>query len=1417
MEQTYTLLIASAGDVVWDAGAFSREPKLYATSRVDCGPPSKTPPSPRGLNPNWNFYLDISCLSTSTITFQLHQEHMHILGHEDTLIGECKIGFEELLHQSSVGEVNLHLMADGNTSAQLRVRLQSPTTATTGATDAIQMLAAGLSGSRPGLGAVPGVVDAGAAAAQSSLASSIGACIGRIDALIQLGDKIAPAHPYISLAWNALTSVYKALKQQHDMDEEVVHLVQTMLDVYSFNEEVNFVDDKSKVLANTLLIIAQKTRECANFVHQYIQHGFAERTVRTIFLNEHQSMINNLAGEMVRLKESFDHAVGTQTLSHTTKILATTKHLEGTGLIEKLRHISYDASLRSECLDGTRQALLDELSQWATSPSDRNILWLSGVAGSGKSCIATSLSQLFRQQQCLGAFIFFTRNNVANSNPAAVLQTLAYKLAQFNTHIRHAISAAIGQNPDILDAPIRTQFETLLRGPLLTTEPYINKSVVIIIDALDECSDPAWRTALASLIADMLSTLPSVYRFLITSRPEVDIRGRFKGKVHTRHLSISAAETGTDIMLYIQERLKEVQVQGTGIPKEWPGESAIQQLAIYAGGLFIWAATACNYIQASRPQRRLKNLVAHDFKGDNRLDEMYTTALKGSGDWTGDDDFEKDTHAILGCIVLAKAPLRDVAIDSLLSLDSGTASEVLGQLGCVIHRDGNGNAQVLHASFSDYLLTAERSGSHPWNIRERLHHHSLALGCFHVLGHQLHFNICGLQDSHLLNSEVPALPTVLGALSPELCYASQYWGDHYHDAEASETLASHVQQLLEVNFLHWLEVISLLGKVQTANKVLETVQKRAAGGHLGLLLNDARRFLDVSSPVIAQSAPHIYVSALAFAPKLSMVRKNYGHRFQYVLRHNTPLDKRWTPLQKTLTGHTMTVQSIAFSPNGRQMISGSDDETIRIWDTVTGAQVGEPLKGHNSWVRAVAFSPDGRNIASGANDQTIRIWDSESGVGVGKPLTGHSDTVCSVAFSPDGRKILSGSFDQTMRIWDSETGALLAEPFKHSSPVYSVAFSPDGQQIVSASNDIIRLWDSKTGEPFRDLWTGDHDQWVTSVTFSPNGRQIAAGITYSLHLWDLATGELREYPLPQHHGVINSVAFSPDGRWIASGSGGGTVCLWDLETGALVEEPLTEHQASVEAVAFSPDGRQFASGSVDQTICIWDSETAATVGPPLTGHRDMVWSVAFSPDGRQIVSGSTDTTIQLSEAVSGERVGELLTGHSDQVTSVSFSPDGKQIVSGSYDLTIRIWDSETGAPVGEPLTGHHYSVESVAFSPDGKRIVSGSVDTTIRIWDSKTGTQVGQPLTGHHNIVFSVAFSPDGRHIVSGARDNTIRIWDSKTGEAVGEPLKGHTSWVSSVTFSPDVMGGSSPPPRSGFFGSQHGYDLIFVTLPTSS
>jgi WD40 repeat protein len=466
------------------------------------------------------------------------------------------------------------------------------------------------------------------------------------------------------------------------------------------------------------------------------------------------------------------------------------------------------------------------------------------------------------------------------------------------------------------------------------------------------------------------------------------------------------------------------------------------------------------------------------------------------------------------------------------------------------------------------------------------------------------------------------------------------------------------------------------------------------------------------------------------------------------------------------------VNSVAYSPDGRYIASGSRDNTIKLWDAQSGREL-RTLFGHTDGVDALQFSPDGRFIASGSSDTTIKIWEAGTGREI-RTLTGHAGVVRTVAYSPDGRFIASGSsVDSTIRIWEAGTGRKIRSI--DSTGIETLSYSPNGKYIASGSLDnSIRLWQAGTGREILTL--AGRSSWVRAVAYSPDGKYIASGsMDRTVRIREAGTGrETRIFS--GHTASIRAVAYSPDGRYIASGSADTSLRIWEAGNGREIQT-LLGYGSVVKSVVYSPDGRFIVSGSLDSTIKIWDSLTGKELRT-LSGHSAAVNSLAFSPDGLYLVSGASDNTVKIWD-MGNLRELRTLRGHASPVMSVSYSPDGRYIAFGFQDGTISIRDAESSEE-WQILSGYSKHIKSsLTYSPNSRFLASTMEDNSIVIFDVESG-DVQRRLLGHTGKVYDLAYSPNGLYLVSASLDGTTRTWDTTTGREITQSISfNEGEWIS--------------------------------------
>ena len=466
-----------------------------------------------------------------------------------------------------------------------------------------------------------------------------------------------------------------------------------------------------------------------------------------------------------------------------------------------------DEFSRTPCLEGTRRNVINEVMEWFADDSNeaKKVLWVYGLAGTGKSVLSTTIAQITRRLHRLGAFFFFNRD-MPQRNFATLIRTLAYQLAMFDARFGAAISRVVANNSNIIEMPLEFQFENLLSANALKYVEWSGGPIALIIDALDECGREADRKILLQVLSKGFSNLPSFIRIIVFSRPELDIQRALGSHLHLRPYPLDInSETNEDVLAFIRHRLEEIRISDGCLGDHWPRDDLISALADDAGGLFIWASTALLYIESGYPSQRLSQLVTEQ-PDDNpsgpfaQLDSLYKTCLQSIGLWN-DQVFRSYCRNVLGAILCARVPLSCSVIDALLALREDTPSlNIVSRLRCVLHISETEGVRILHPSFHGYL--SERCRGRPWSVDPEHHNKEFALRCINLLDKELRENICDMTLPYL---------TRKNNLPDAISYACKFWIEHICFAsDATDDIVNRMYDFFFKHMLHWMEALAIL-------------------------------------------------------------------------------------------------------------------------------------------------------------------------------------------------------------------------------------------------------------------------------------------------------------------------------------------------------------------------------------------------------------------------------------------------------------------------------------------------------------------------------------------------------------------------------------------------------------------------------
>lgn len=497
----------------------------------------------------------------------------------------------------------------------------------------------------------------------------------------------------------------------------------------------------------------------------------------------------------------------------------------------------FDSSERDNepyCLPGTRVDLINQIMDWSADPCHKSIFWLSGMAGTGKSTIARTISRTLTEQGRLVANFFFSRGRGDLSHADKLLSTIAVQLATASLPLKNYICEAIAEDDGLGRRNMRDQWTKLIYRPItrFRSDLQVPLNLVLVLDALDECECQDDIRKLLRLLSETKDLAALQIRVLVTSRPEIPIRLGFRaipGDMHEDFVlhNIAPSVIRHDIAAFLRNELSNIRDERL-LPSDWLNKEKFELLVERSSGLFIYAATVCRFIRDPRwlPVKRLEIVLgggeSEEQSSEQRLDQMYIQILESS---VFGDCNEKERNLLsrrfrdtVGPIILLFDSPSTIVLKSLFPTLSETIDITLEPLKSLLDvpDDGKMPIQLLHPSFRDFLIDQERCRAEHFWVDQKKTHHIIAKQCLHLMSNNLKRNICQLETPGTPRDEIEDI--VLSKLLPsELRYACQYWVYHLdRGTTISVDDAIQVYEFLQTHFLHWLEALSLIGKISEA-------------------------------------------------------------------------------------------------------------------------------------------------------------------------------------------------------------------------------------------------------------------------------------------------------------------------------------------------------------------------------------------------------------------------------------------------------------------------------------------------------------------------------------------------------------------------------------------------------------------------
>lgn len=1070
-----------------------------------------------------------------------------------------------------------------------------------------------------------------------------------------------------------------------------------------------------------------------------------------------------------------------------------------------------------------REWLLRQVTDFLRHDTKRYLV-IVGEAGIGKSAIAARLIQVENIHAYHFCSVLEGGKLEPNAFVASLSSQLSHRLPEFSEHIVERVASYIRGNVEVgelkggiaagvyiekLIAQTKSAseaFQYLVREPL---EEWVNKHnptepITILVDSLDEAVRLDRHPNILDLIR-LAQDLPPQVRWLLTSRP-----GRHLSTLPGARLEIldKSHDNMNDVRLFIANVLSEPAVSAA---LKFSGQDVrllAEELERRSGGNFLYldfVLTAMrDDVAAGRPLGTIDRLplgLAGLYK------QFLERALSDKM-----EEWSRIYRPVLGVLATTQESLSLAQLSAFSGIRAQSVNDVLVSLRELLDltaEDESGTHRIFHTSFKDFLTDIKVNPDF-WVDPQDFHHQ---ISSYYFKTHGGDWEECDR-------------------------YGLQYLPSHLNGAG----LADKLRELL-LNF-NWLQAKLTALDV---NSVLSDFKFLPGDAELDLVRGAIRLAAHNISTDKTQLAGQLLARLLGNDSKAiqALLGKASQWRKAAWLRPLTRcLSQPGGQLVNTIKAHVGIVDDLSITSDGAMMVSGSSDDSVKVWDLKTGLEL-HTLRGHADYVTGVAVSPDGRLAVSSSHDLTLRVWDTQEGQELLR-LTGHQNWVSCVALTQDGQTAVSGSTDNTIRVWDTRSGQLLRTLTGHEDHVQKVAVMSRQRRILSASWDrTLRCWDLDTGDELAVL-----DQTVdlafTAVAVAPDERIAvwAYGVGQTdatVSVWDMSENR-RLFTFTGHTEIIKSVAISPDGRRAASGSWDKTIRIWDLVNGTHLRTFLDNDDLAV--VSFL-DARHIISGSYEGNIKIWDIEVDSGE-PAEADYMAEITSAAIGINGHAVV-GLSNGTIEIWDG-SGDSMLKTQASHKYAVNQIKTTHNGPHFISASDDSTLKVWETETGALV-RTLGKHARPVRTCALSADGQLVLSQSDDNVFKVWELNSGLElktmadkdfpydvdffhIVKPetayvrpsavtrdgkrllypslvrdsydvkrvylsiwdwnagdfrrlLTTHIDLINSVAITADGRLAITASDDRTLEVWDLDQSQKL-HVLKGHTDWIKHVVVTAD-------------------------------